>query len=202
MELLLWPYIKTAAPQGPTALGKAPERSRGALSLPSANPHEVQWMGAAGGTRFPVLAPTQFPAVQSFPSMGYEHTWTRRCLHGCSWTCTWCCRSFFPVFPGQKWVLEKGCCRIPELSKAICSGFGIWMQQGHSCSATALSRFAEHGVSGMCWVPACRTGRTSSLLTGGLVLLQVNRVEKLSCSRQWEDPAESLPHNKPFPAWQ
>lgn len=108
MELLLWPYINTAAPQGPTALGKAPERSRGALSLPSANPHEVQWMGPAGGTRFPVLAPTQFPAVQSFPSMGYEHTWTRRCLHGCSWTCTWCCRSFSPCFLGRNGCWRKG----------------------------------------------------------------------------------------------
>lgn len=105
----------------------------------------------------------------------------------------------------QKWMLERGCCRVPGLSKAICSVFGIWRQQEHSWSATALSRFAEHGVSGMCWVPACRTGgtgRINSFFTGVLILLQVNSVEKLFCCRQWEEPAESLPHKKPFPALQ
>lgn len=122
----------------------------------------------------------------------------------CSWTCTWVLQEPNCVSCAEMGAAGfQGC---PKPSAAFLgSGWGLWRQQGHSWSATALSRFAEHGVSGMCWVPTCRTGgtgRINSLFTGVFILLQVNSVEKLSCSCQWEEPAESLPHNKPFPALQ
>lgn len=158
MELLLWPYGNTAALQGPTALGKGVERSRGAFSLPFANHTQGTVDGCCWGRRLPVLAQPswlqsnlhlhRFSPPWATNTPGQEGFCT-----DCSWTCTWHCRS-------------QSTFNVPQIGvgQGVLQGFRAvqshpwwlwdlcwtWKQQGCSWSATALSRFAEHSVSVMC----------------------------------------------------
>lgn len=164
MELLLRPYINTAALQGPTALGKGPERSAGAFSLPFASPTRGTVDGAEGS-----LSWLGHRGSNPISSCTVSLQWATNTLGQ-----EGACIGPAPGAVGAKlcFMCRNGCWREAAAGSQGCpkpsavflgSGRGICRQQGHSCSATALSRFAEHGVSGMCWVPACRTGRTGRI---------------------------------------
>lgn len=136
MELLLWPYGNTAALQGPTALGKGVERSRGAFSLPFANHTQGTVDGCCWGRRLPVLAQPSW-LQSNLHLRRVSPPWTTNTpgqegfCTDCSWTCTWHCRSQ-STFNVPKYVSDRGCCRVPGLSKAIRGGFGICAGPGSS----------------------------------------------------------------------